>query len=246
MTGSHDQDIVSDILLERFNIDITQTLIYGDAKMGSYEPSYDGLRGMPNAVKVIVHDPKREILQLEKSIDKKDQLIEIWEDAPECHPYQSLNDAIEISNVCPCNTCIKQKKEELQKDAIEGGRNPLILDDSDISEEDRIHMDTRSRSSSLQETERVRNSTSPDLLSSSPPQYEEEQAMEDLNWDIESIAEEESSDEEDMSEERVWTNRARHPLPRSTLLNTTLPTKISRMPSDEEWARAAKRMRMMR
>ena len=77
---------------------------------------------------------------------------------------------------------------------------------------------------------------------------EQDQDMENVDWELDSVFEEDSedSDVDDGNEERVWTNRARHPQPVSTPFNTTPPAKISRMPSDEEWERAAKRMRMMR
>jgi hypothetical protein len=251
MTGSHDRDNVTDILIERFRVEVGQTLIYGDRTTGPIEPDYDGLKGRRNKdVKVILHDSNKEILVLEKSVSKKGQPIKIWEDAEEHREYKSLEDPVKISNVCPCNLCIKQKDDELSADAASRGTTPLILNNSDVSEEDKdqIHEELRSRSSSLAETERMRNSNSPEhFVNSFPsPEVDNEIDMENIDWELDSVFESEDSDEDDGNEERVWTNRARHPQPVSTPFNTTPPAKLSRMPSNEEWERAAKRMRMMR
>jgi hypothetical protein len=54
---------------------------------------------------------------------------------------------------------------------------------------------------------------------------------------------EEEEEQEDDEEERVWTSPPEHPLPAPT--PTQLPP-ASRLPSNEEWERASKRMRMMR
>lgn len=250
-TGS-DEDIVNDILLERFNIDSdSQTFIYGDSTTGAIEVCYDGLRGLGEygVVKVILHDQKREIQVLEKSVDKKGNPIEIYEDPEERHLYRGFDDAGEFLNVCPCDNCVKKQEEELQKDDMEQYQAMLFSDDIHASEDDRdwLRAELITRSSISRETERILANSTPELLSSSPLDNEEDMAMEDLNWDIESVVEEDN-DEEDLRDERngVWTNRARHPQPVSTPLNTTPPAKISRMPSDEQWDRAAKRMRMMR
>lgn len=250
-TGS-DEDIVNDILLERFNIDSdSQTLVYGDSTTGAIEVCYDGLRGLGEygVVKVILHDQKREVQVLEKSVDQKGNPIEIYEDPEERHFYRIFDDAGKILSVCPCDNCVKKQEEELQKDDMEQDQAMLFSDDIHASEDDRdwLRAELITRSSISRETEHILANNTPELFSSSPLDNEEEMAMEDLNWDIESVVEEDS-DEEDLRDERngVWTNRARHRQPVSTPLNTTPPAKISRMPSDEEWDRAAKRMRMMR
>ncbi|KAE9985624.1 hypothetical protein BLS_006707 [Venturia inaequalis] len=251
MKTDTDVDIVNDTLVERFNVDInTQTLVYGDSSTGAIEPCYDGLRaiGQYGIVKVILHDQKREVQLLEKSVDKKGNTIGIWEDAEESHLYQPLNNAGEILNVCPCNICVKRQNEGLHKDDMEQDQAILFSDDIYTGEnDDWLRAELITRSSISRDAERILANSTPEPFSSSPLDNEGEMAMEDLNWDIESVVDEDS-DEEDLRDERqgVWTNRARHPQPVSTPLNTTPPAKISRMPSDEEWDRAAKRMRMMR
>ncbi|TID24829.1 hypothetical protein E6O75_ATG04034 [Venturia nashicola] len=246
-----DEDIVNDTLVERFNVEIeTQTLIYGDSTTGVIEPCYDGLRaiGEYGIVKVILHDQKREMQVLEKSVDRKGNPIAIWEDVEESHFYQGLDDIGGILNVCPCKNCVENQNEELYKDDMEQDRSMLFSDDIRASEDDDwLQAELITRSSISRAAERILADSTPEPFSSSPLDNEGEMAMEDLNWDIESVVDDDS-DEEDLRDERqaVWTNRARHPQPVSTPLNTTPPAKISRMPSEEEWARASKRMRMMR
>lgn len=246
-----DEDTVNDTLLQRFNVDAeSQTLIYGDSTTGAIEVCYDGLRGLGEygLVKVILHDQKREVQALEKSVDKKGNPIEIWEDAEERHLYQGLDSTGEILNVCPCNACVWKQEEDLHKEDMEQDQAMLFSDDTHAGEDDGwLRAELITRSSISREAGRILADSTPEPFSSSPPDNGGEMAMEDLDWDIESMVEEDS-DEEDLRDERngVWTNRARHPQPISTPLNTTPPAKISRMPSDEEWDRAAKRMRMMR
>lgn len=246
-----DEDIIHDTLVERFNVDIeTQTLIYGDSTTGTIELCYDGLQsiGQYATVKVILRDQKREVQVLEKSVDKKGNPIQIWEDAEESHLYQGLDSDGEILNVCPCNACVKTQSEELYKDDMEQDQAMLFSDDVHTGEDDDwLRAELITRSSISREAERILANSTSEPVSSSPLDNDGEIAMEDLNWDIESVIDEDG-DEEDLRDERhgVWTTRARHPQPISTPLNTTPPAKISRMPSDEEWDRAAKRMRMMR
>lgn len=246
MIRSYDQNYVTEILRARFAVDLGQTLSYGDACTGHIDASYDGLRVMTEDVKVILHDDKISILELGKSHNKKGKEIKIWVDEEEGHEYKRAENVFETPNFCPCDKCIQKKNRELAAEATNQGPPLPTHDDSDISEEDRTHRESRSRSWSLPETERIGENNSParrvyDSAESSTP-HEEEQVDE---WEIETVVQE-ASEDEDQSEERVWTPRAQHVLPLSARRNTTPPTKISRMPSNEDWERAAKRMRMMR
>jgi hypothetical protein len=246
MIRSYDQDYVTEVLRERFKVDLGQTLSYGDACTGHVDASYDGLRGMTEDVKVILHDDKISILELGKSHNKRGKEIKIWVDEEEGHEYKSLGNVFENPNVCPCDECIQKKNHELAAEATDQGPPLPTHDNSGISEEDHTHGKTRFHSWILPETGRIGDNNSParwanDGAESSTP-HEEEQVDE---WEIETVVQEVSEDE-DQNEERVWTPRAQHTLPLSTRRNTTPPMKISRMPSNEEWERAAKRMRLMR
>ncbi|QDS75286.1 hypothetical protein FKW77_001140 [Venturia effusa] len=247
---SSDEDKVHDTLRERFSVDSgSQTLVFGDSTTGAIEICYDGLRGLGEygIVKVILHDQKREMLVLERSADKRGKPIVIYEDDEERHLYRSVDDTGEILNVCPCNACKAQTAASHRYD-MENDQAMLFSDDAHAGGDDQDWLRARpiTRSSISIEAQRILANTTPEPFSSSPLDNEEV-GMEDLNWDLESVVDEDS-DDEDLRDERrgVWTNRARHPQPVSTSLNTTPPAKTSRLPSDEEWDRAAKRMRMMR